>query len=255
MKKIHAKQALGRACLRSAEPQPKLWKKLPGLLLLSLFTFPLSAQTFEATDSLRHEVLIETTRGNLRVALFNDTPIHRDNFLKRVEDGFYTGLLFHRVIPEFVIQAGDSLSRFAEPGQPLGDTPEAFTLPAEILYPTHLHLSGALGMAREDDEVNPERASSSCQFYIVTGRRYTEDQLDKVQERLDEYTGGLAQLTDQRRELYRTVGGAPHLDGQYTVFGELVEGFETLDEIQFNERDELDRPLEDIRIIKATVVK
>lgn len=241
--------------MRAAYLKPKWWKKHLTLFLFFLFAFSLSAQTFEPTDSLVHEVLIETTRGNLRVALFNDTPIHRDNFLKRVEEGFYTGLLFHRVIPEFVIQAGDSLSRFAEPGEPLGDSPEAFSLPAEILYPTHLHLSGALGMAREDDDVNPERASSSCQFYLVTGRRYTEDQLDKVQERLDELTHGLAQLTEQRRELYRTVGGAPHLDGQYTVFGELIEGFETLDEIQFNERDELDRPLEDIRIIRATVIK
>lgn len=224
------------------------------LILLSLGISQMWAQSV-ATDSVEHEVLLETTKGNIRVKLYNDTPLHRDNFLKLVNQGFYNGLLFHRIIPDFMIQAGDSASRHAQPGQMLGDSPEPYTIPAEIHYPLHFHRRGALAAAREGDEVNPQRASSASQFYIVTGSIFTDDQLDVVQERLDSVTHNQVKLTPKIKEVYRTFGGSPHLDGQYTVFGEVVEGFDVTDQIQWAGRDENNRPFDDIRITRATVVK
>ena len=224
------------------------------LFFISLLTLNVGAQTL-TTDSIEHEVLLETSKGNIRVKLYNDTPIHRDNFLKLVRQGFYDGLLFHRVIPDFMIQAGDSASRHAKEGVLLGDSPEPYTLPAEIHFPTHFHRRGALAAAREGDEKNPQRASSYSHFYIVTGRIFTDDGLDIMQERLDSTTHNTIKLTPKIKEVYRTFGGAPHLDGQYTVFGEVVEGFDVTDLIQWASRDENNRPFDDIRIIKATVVK
>lgn len=224
------------------------------LFFISLLTLNVGAQTL-TTDSIEHEVLLETSKGNIRVKLYNDTPIHRDNFLKLVRQGFYNGLLFHRVIPDFMIQAGDSASRHAKEEVLLGDSPEPYTLPAEIHFPTHFHRRGALAAAREGDEKNPQRASSYSQFYIVTGSIFTDDGLDVMQERLDSTTHNTIKLTPKIKEVYRTFGGAPHLDGQYTVFGEVVEGFDVTDLIQWASRDENNRPFDDIRIIKATVVK
>lgn len=224
------------------------------LFFISLLTLNVGAQTL-TTDSIEHEVLLETSKGNIRVKLYNDTPIHRDNFLKLVRQGFYDGLLFHRVIPDFMIQTGDSASRHAKEGGLLGDSPEPYTLPAEIHFPAHFHRRGALAAAREGDEKNPQRASSYSQFYIVTGNIFTDDGLDVMQERLDSTTHNTIKLTPKIKEVYRTFGGAPHLDGQYTVFGEVVEGFDVTDLIQWASRDENNRPFDDIRIIKATVVK
>lgn len=224
------------------------------LFFISLLTLNVGAQTL-TTDSIEHEVLLETSKGNIRVKLYNDTPIHRDNFLKLVRQGFYDGLLFHRVIPDFMIQAGDSASRHAKEGVLLGDSPEPYTLLAEIHFPAHFHRRGALAAAREGDEKNPQRASSYSQFYIVTGSIFTDDGLDVMQERLDSTTHNTIKLTPKIKEVYRTFGGAPHLDGQYTVFGEVVEGFDVTDLIQWASRDENNRPFDDIRIIKATVVK
>ena len=221
------------------------------LLVLSLAAvFGVKAQTAATTadSALEHEVLLETTQGNIRLKLYNDTPIHRDNFLKLVRSGFYDGLLFHRVIPNFMIQAGDSASRHAQPGQLLGDSPEPYTLPAEIRFPQHFHRSGVLAAA-------PELRSSASQFYIVTGSIFTDDRLDAIQQRLDSTTQGRIRLTPSIREAYRSFGGAPHLDGQYTVFGEVVEGYDVADLIQWVARDEHNRPFEDVRIVRATVVK
>ena len=134
---------------------------------LCLVSVPVSAQ-----DTLRHEVLMETSMGNIRLALYNETPLHRDNFIKNVREGVYDGLLFHRVISSFMIQGGDTASRNAAPGQQLGDTEESYSIPAEIRYPQLFHKRGALAAAREGDNVNPERRSSATQFYIVYGRRH-----------------------------------------------------------------------------------
>lgn len=216
----------------------------------------LCALTAQAqTDTLRHEVLFVTNMGNIRIALYNETPRHRDNFLKLVGEGFYDGVLFHRVINRFMIQAGDSTSRHAVPGTLLGDVKEAYTVPAEIRYPQFFHKRGAVAAAREGDAVNPERASSMSQFYIVYGRRYNDQMLDQVQLRLNQQTGGTVKLTPEVREVYKAKGGTPHLDGQYTVFGEVVEGMDVVYNIQYMETDKNDRPLEDVRIVKATVVK
>lgn len=215
----------------------------------------LSVDPTEAVDTTSMtRVLIETSKGNMVVRLFNDTPFHRDNFLRKVRSGAYDGVLFHRVIPDFMVQAGDSASRHALPGAPLGDTPESESIPAEIRFPQHYHHRGALAMAREDDDVNPQRASSSWQFYIVTGRTFTDGQLDKIQQRLDSTTAGQVQFTPAIRETYRSQGGAPHLDGTYTVFGEVVEGIDVTDDIQFAPRDAANRPLEDIRILHMRVM-
>lgn len=216
---------------------------------LCLVSVPVSAQ-----DTLCHEVLMETSMGNIRLALYNETPLHRDNFIKNVREGVYDGLLFHRVISSFMIQGGDTASRNAAPGQQLGDTEEAYSIPAEIRYPQLFHKRGALAAAREGDNVNPERRSSSTQFYIVYGRRFTDEMLDKVQERLDGVKGGVT-LTPEVREVYRQKGGTPHLDGLYTVFGEVLEGMDVVREIQWVETNSNNRPVEDVRIIKATVVR
>lgn len=224
------------------------------LSLLLIIAAPLTtcAQT---ADTLRHEVLLETDKGNIRIALYNETPAHRDNFIKLAKQGFYDGLLFHRVISSFMIQAGDSASRNAQPGQLLGDSPEGYKIPAEIRFPQLIHKRGAVAAAREGDNVNPEKASSASQFYIVYGRRFNDEMLDQAQQRLDRQTEGAVKLTPEVRETYKTKGGTPHLDGQYTVFGEVVDGLDVVKTIQWVDTDENDRPKEDIRIIKATVVK
>lgn len=206
-------------------------------------------------DSTCRKVMLQTTMGDVVVALYNDTPLHRDNFLKNVASGYYDGVLFHRVISRFMIQAGDTASRHAQPGQLLGDTPEAYTVPAEIRFPRHFHKRGALASAREGDDVNPQHASSQGQFYIVWGVRYGDGGLDNVQQKLDERTGGRVQLTPEVRQAYKTVGGTPHLDGQYTVFGEVVKGLDVVDSIQQVPTDGNDRPLQDVRIVKATIVR
>lgn len=222
--------------------------------LLSLLPFSLRAQDAPA-DTVEHEVELLTNKGRIVVKLYNDTPLHRDNFLRLVRTGFYDSLLFHRVIPGFVIQAGDSASRHARPGQALGESPEGYTVPAEIRFPAHYHKAGALAAAREDDARNPQRASSASQFYIVTGRLYDDAGLDRAQVYLDSVTEGRVKLTPQIRETYRSIGGMPYLDGLYTVFGEAIEGYDIIDQIQWVPRDERNRPDEDVRILRARVVR
>ena len=201
------------------------------------------------------EVLLETTAGNIRIALFDETPQHRDNFLKLVQEHVYDSLLFHRVIKDFMIQSGDLHSKHAQPGQRLGSGDYNYTIEAEFRLPKIFHRRGMVAMAREGDRVNPEQRSSACQFYIVWGRVYNDARLMKIQERLDTTTHGRVQLTPEMQEVYKTVGGIPHLDGQYTVFGEVVEGLDVVDRIQQSATDPYDRPLEDVRILRATVIK
>lgn len=225
------------------------------ILLLAVLLFAMQTSLMAQTDTLRHEVLLETSMGNIRVVLYNETPRHRDNFLKLVKEGYYDGNLFHRVISSFMIQTGDSTTRHAKPGEEVGLHSPDYTIPAEILFPKYFHKRGALAAAREPDDVNPEHASSGSQFYIVYGRRFSEDMIDAAQARLDKSTGGKVVLTPELREAYFKIGGTPHLDGQYTVFGEVVEGLDVVNKIQMVETDEKNRPKEDVKIIKATIVK
>ena len=222
--------------------------------MISLLVFALMVSSAKAQTSTS-EVLLETTTGNIRIALFDETPLHRDNFLKLVQEHVYDSLLFHRVIKDFMIQSGDLHSKHAKPGQRLGSGDYDYTIEAEFRLPQIFHRRGMVAMAREGDRVNPEQRSSACQFYIVWGRVYNDARLMKIQERLDTTTHGRVQLTPEMQQVYKTVGGIPHLDGQYTVFGEVVEGLDVVDRIQQSATDPYDRPLEDVRILRATVTK
>ena len=206
----------------------------------------------------RKQVLFETTEGNILLTLYDDTPVHRDNFLRLVSEQFYDSLLFHRVIKNFMIQGGDPDSRHAEPGATLGEGEVGYTLEAELFDGNgrllHPHRRGALAMAREGDDVNPERRSSGCQFYIVWGTTFSSSELQTIGERLDTMTQHRVVMTPELQNLYRKIGGAPHLDGQYTVFGEVAEGFDVLKRIQQVFTDDYDRPVDDVRILRATVV-
>ena len=200
------------------------------------------------------QIVLETTMGDIRLELNEkEAPLHSKNFKELVEHGFYDSILFHRLAKDFVIQAGDPSSKNAEPGVLLGDTKEPYSVPAEIAYPQLMHKRGALCMAREGDDVNPERASSAYQFYIVYGKQFDDAMLDKMQARLDDMTSGQVKLTPEVRETYKTVGGLPHLDGQYTVFGKVVEGLGVVESIQGVPVDKNSRPLNDVRILRAYV--
>lgn len=226
-------------------------KKFFATLVLCLATIGIQAQT----DNIRHEIELVTDSGKIVIALYNETPQHRDNFLKNVKEGVYDGQLFHRVIKDFMIQAGDPASKTATKGQMLGDSDDKYTVPAEIVYPKLFHKRGAVAAARESDDVNPQRASSATQFYIVWGRKFSDNQLAWAQERIDKYTNGQIKITPEIGNIYKTVGGTPHLDGSYTVFGEVLEGLDIVERIQTATTDDNDRPINDIRIVKATVIK
>lgn len=196
------------------------------------------------------EVRVEmvTTEGRMVFVLYNDTPLHRDNFLKLVKDKTYEGLLFHRVIKNFMIQGGDPKSRDAKPGQMLGDGTLGYTVPAELL-PNHFHKKGALCAARQGDNVNPKKESSSSQFYVVQGQVWDDKTLDMMEQRFGK------KFTAEQRKVYTTVGGTPHLDGDYTVFGEVIEGLEVIDKIAAVQCGYADRPVTDVKIVSMKVLK
>lgn len=200
---------------------------------------------------------IKTTLGDIKVMLYNETPQHRDNFIKLVNESFYDGTLFHRVIKEFMIQAGDPDSKTASPTQQLGAGGPGYTIPAEILVPQLYHKRGALAAARQGDQVNPERKSSGSQFYIVVGKTFTDQELDAIERRIAMSSRGAEpfKFTDEQRLTYKSVGGTPHLDGQYTVFGEVVEGFDVMQKIVNAQTRPGDRPVEDIKILSTKVSK
>ena len=226
-------------------------KKLFFLTIFLFAAFVGFSQTNENKEFKMKEttlVKMHTNYGEIVLKLYEETPLHRDNFIKLAQDGIYDGLLFHRVIEKFMIQGGDPDSRDAEPGKMLGEGTLGYNIPAEIV-PHLFHRRGALCAAREADDVNPNRESSSSQFYIVQGRTFTEKELNIMSKNY-----GL-KLTDEQRKVYTTEGGAPHLDGSYTVFGEVVEGMDVVDKIASVKRDKFDRPLEDVRIEHVEVIK
>lgn len=226
-----------------------------GLVLAALLLCGCSSLHTTETDEPRVRVEVETTCGTFVIALCNETPVHRDNFLKLVREGYYDGLLFHRVIARFMVQTGDPDSRHAAPGTLLGEGGPDYTLPSEFALPRRFHRRGAVAAAREGDDVNPERRSSASQFYVVWGKTFDERTLAPVEQRVLEATGGQAAFTPEMRRAYRVWGGTPHLDGQYTVFGEVVKGLKVIKAIQRMDTDANDRPLKDVRILRARVVE
>jgi peptidyl-prolyl cis-trans isomerase B (cyclophilin B) len=192
-------------------------------------------------------VKIETDSGTMVARVFNKTPQTTANFLKLAKEHFYDGLLFHRVIKDFMIQGGDPDSKNAKAGQMLGEGGLKYTIPAE--FDTSLfHQKGALAMAREGDEVNPKKASSSTQFYIVEGKIFSDDEMDQIEERFK------IKIPEDHRKVYRTIGGTPFLDMNYTVFGQVVDGLDVIEKIADAAKDDNNRPLNDIKM-KITLLK
>ena len=197
-------------------------------------------------------MVVETTMGTVEFKLYNETPLHRDNFIKLAEQHYFDSLLFHRVIDNFVIQGGDPNSKHAKPGELLGDGEPDWRVPAEFRLDKGIfHRKGTVNAAREGDDTNPDRESCASQFCFMMGSPMTDEQLDRAQARLDANTGGQVKLTPEMREVYKEVGGSPHLDGQYTVFGEVVSGMDVLEAIQKVATDDYDRPLEDVRMLRV----
>jgi len=196
------------------------------------------ALLFSACDS-RKKVIIETEYGNMTAVLYDETPQHRDNFIKLAKEGFYDDLLFHRIIKGFMIQGGDPDSKGAAPGQRLGMGGPGYTIPAEFVD-QHIHLKGALAAARTGGPSNPEKASSGSQFYIVEGRPVQAAMLDGA------FAG--KNYTDEQKQAYQTIGGTPQLDRDYTVFGMVIEGLDVIDKIVAVQTAPGDRPIQDVKM-------
>ena len=198
-----------------------------------------------ATFAQKYRATITTTYGKIELFLYDNTPKHRDNFVKLAKKHFYDGTLFHRVIPEFMIQGGDPDSKTAKPGAPLGEGDVGYRVPAEI-NKDNIHKRGVLAAARDN---NPDKSSSGCQFYITVGKKFTDADLDNIAKR----TG--MKYTPEQRKLYNTIGGTPHLDGNYTVYGEVTSGMDVVDKIVKQPRNAMDRPNDDQKILKLSVKK
>jgi cyclophilin family peptidyl-prolyl cis-trans isomerase len=221
----------------------------PALALLITLKGFSQTNTELTKKDLKKNVLLQTSMGDIVIQLSDSTPLHRDNFLKLVKTGFYDSVLFHRVIQNFMIQGGDPNSKQSAPNMPLGNGGPSYTIPAEF-KPGLFHKKGALAAARNN---NPEKASSGSQFYIVHGKTFTDADLDSVETfRLQG-----KKIPAAQREVYKTLGGAPHLDQNYTVFGEVVKGLKVVDAIATTPTNKGmgDRPLQDVKIIKAKLVK
>jgi cyclophilin family peptidyl-prolyl cis-trans isomerase len=218
----------------------KKYNLIPLFCIVFLINTNIIAQT-------EKQVLIKTNYGNITIKLYNETPVHRDNFLKLVKEKYYDGILFHRVINQFMIQAGDPNSKNASPDTQLGAGGPGYTLPPEII-PKYFHKFGALSAARTGDNGNPQRRSSGSQFYIVQGKKYSLEELTSFESRLN------TKWTEEQIKAYTTVGGTPHLDAQYTVFGEMIEGVEVLNKIASTKTATGDRPVEDIKILEMSIL-
>jgi peptidyl-prolyl cis-trans isomerase B (cyclophilin B) len=208
-------------------------------VFITLVLLLLSAYSAAQETNVEQFIKIETSAGDMIVKLYNETPAHRDNMIKLINEGFYKDQLFHRVIKDFMIQGGDPNSSGAEKGQRLGSGGPGYTVPAEF-HNDLIHKKGALAAARKGDSSNPQKASSGSQFYLVQGRVLTQDEIDILKQR------GVASFSDESAEIYMTRGGTPHLDGAYTVFGEVVKGLEVIDSIASLPTDAYDRPVEDV---------
>jgi peptidyl-prolyl cis-trans isomerase B (cyclophilin B) len=193
-----------------------------------------------------YKVLLETTAGNITIQLYKDVPKHANNFLKLTKEGYYDSVLFHRVIPQFMIQGGDPNSKQAAKGTALGGGDIGYLIPAEFKVEKYIHKKGALAAARTG---NPLKESSGCQFYIVEGKKYKDSDLDNFEKQKG------FKYTEAQRNLYKTIGGTPHLDNEYTVYGEVIEGLDIVTKISKVRCAGSNRPVEDVRIIKARVIR
>lgn len=279
-------------------------KKITTMLILLLVICACKAEKkmtpFSTLSDDYTVVLIETSSGEIKVKLYNDTPKHRDNFIKNVKNHMYDGIIFHRVVKNFMIQTGDPSARDVPQGAPAGGGDVSWTVPAEIVYPKYFHKYGALAAARENDDVNPEKESSGCQFYIVTGTKWTEAKLmskenelndvrqkeyfnqlvkecqnevaelrkkkdtakllelqDSLERKSEEMlqTNPAMKITPEQIKIYSTIGGMPHLDNNYTVFGEVIEGMDIVEAISNVRTDRRNRPVDDITINKITIIQ
>lgn len=194
------------------------------------------------------KVLLKTSMGDITIALYDETPLHKENFIKLVNDKYYDGVLFHRIIQNFMIQTGDPESKNAKAGQMLGNGGPGYTIPAEFV-PECYHKRGAVAAARMGDNVNPKKESSGSQFYIVDGQVFNTAMLNRVIQMTKKT------FSQEQINTYTSIGGAPHLDGDYTVFGEVISGMEVVDKIAAQAKDGRDRPVQDIKIISAEVIK
>jgi cyclophilin family peptidyl-prolyl cis-trans isomerase len=266
-------------------------KFLTTILIFMLVACSGNQSTAVEKNEKEQKVLVETDYGNMVIVLFNETPKHRDNFVKLVKDGFYNDLLFHRVINEFMIQTGDPNSKNAKANEHLGGGGPGYTIDAEIVDGLY-HQKGALAAARQGNNVNPERKSSGSQFYIVHGKIWNDSMIVQFEDRqkyqhvrakaMELYNNRLDEIkqlqaagkidsisaieieimekaeneideklytfNQKRRQIYSTLGGAPHLDGEYTVFGQVVEGIDVIDSIAKVKTNKQNRPLDDIKI-------
>jgi cyclophilin family peptidyl-prolyl cis-trans isomerase len=267
-------------------------------LILSMIILLVNFSCSNAGKDNEIKIKIETEFGVIKLKLYNETPLHRDNFIKLINEGVYTDLLFHRVIKNFMIQGGDPTSKNAKPGDLIGTGDLGYTIPAEI-NPGFYHRRGVLAAARQSDDINPEKRSSASQFYIVQGRKFRAGELDTLQMKMEdarkstmfqekikaaeqelnklgvegkqdelmaryntikeEVTAEVAKLpslafTEEQRQAYTTIGGFPPLDGKYTIFGEVLEGMEVVDNIAQQETDRNDRPMKDIKFT-ITIIK
>jgi cyclophilin family peptidyl-prolyl cis-trans isomerase len=211
------------------------------IVILMASCAPKKITTTTSTAPKEQRVRIITDSGDIVIKLYNQTPLHRDNFIKLVKEHYFDSLLFHRVINRFMIQGGDPDSKHAKPGQMLGDGGPGYTIPAEF-DSTLFHKKGVLAAAREGDDVNPKKASSASQFYIVQGKKFTDEDFKTLQTKR-----GVV-VPEWKKETYRTIGGTPHLDMNYTVFGEVVSGLEVIDKIALAKTDANNRPIQDIRM-------
>lgn len=283
---------------KPCKPNKKMRKSIISILFIALLG-GLAACSNQNKNNMEKETILcfETSKGDIKVKLYNETPLHRDNIIKLAKEGFYNGTLFHRVINDFMIQGGDPDSKKADANKMLGEGDTGYTIPAEFVYPRYFHKKGALAAARMGDDVNPEKASSGCQFYLVTGTVFTPEELNEMEANLNrrivkEKFDSLARphmkdiykmrkandidslsalqeklvaeaeaeaaktpfrFTPEQKQAYTTEGGTPHLDGSYTVFGEVTEGMDVVEAIQKVKTNRADRPLEDVVIKKVTI--
>jgi cyclophilin family peptidyl-prolyl cis-trans isomerase len=215
------------------------------LLLLFLSFYCLQVM---AAKPKNQYIKIATDKGAVIIKLYNETPLHRDNFIKLAKEGLYNGTLFHRVIKEFMIQGGDPDSKNAHPDSSLGNGGLKYTVPAEF-RDSLFHKKGVLAAAREGDSSNPLKASSSTQFYIVQGKIWNDSTLNVTEEKRLKF-----KIPEWQRQVYKTIGGTPHLDRNYTVYGEVVKGLEMIDAIANEPTGKANRPKTDIKMI-VTVLK